>query len=116
MSKFIKGRDLSKGSCFPNDWTITSPPSYPEQPGRRISDRILASDDSVEVHVHVGFAMMMYREPIGAAIEGSIDEYIARESERFRRRSVASAHVLVHTTTGRPYFTLAASTGVGLLF
>jgi hypothetical protein len=66
--------------------------------------------------VHVGFAMMMYREPIGAAIEGSIDEYIARESERFRRRSVASAHVLVHTTTGRPYFTLAASTGVGLLF
>jgi hypothetical protein len=42
-----------------------------------ISDRIPASDDSVEVHVHVGFATTMYREPIRAAIEGSIDEYIA---------------------------------------
>jgi hypothetical protein len=42
-----------------------------------ISDRILVSDDSVEVHVHVGFAMMMYREPVRASIEGSIDEYIA---------------------------------------
>ena len=44
--------------------------------GKGVSGRILVSDDSVEVHVHVGFAMMMFREPIRAAIEGSIDEYI----------------------------------------
>ena len=37
----------------------------------------VVSDDSVEVHVHVGFAMMMLREPIRSAIESSIDEYIA---------------------------------------
>ena len=44
--------------------------------GKGVSGRILVSDDSVEVHVHIGFAMMMFREPIRAAIEGSIDEYI----------------------------------------
>ena len=44
--------------------------------GKGVSGRILVSDDSVEVHVHVGFAMMMLREPIRAAIEGSIDHYI----------------------------------------
>ena len=44
--------------------------------GKGVSGRILVSDDSVEVHVHVGFAMMMFREPIRSAIEGSIDEYI----------------------------------------
>ena len=32
---------------------------------------------ALEVHVHVGLAMMMFREPIRSAIEGSIDEYIA---------------------------------------
>ena len=45
--------------------------------GKGVSGRILVSDDSVEVHVHVGFAMMMLREPIRSAIESSIDEYIA---------------------------------------
>ena len=45
--------------------------------GTGVSGRILVSDDSVEVHVHVGLAMMMFREPIRSAIEGSIDEYIA---------------------------------------
>ena len=45
--------------------------------GKGVSGRILVSDDSVEVHVHVGFAMMLMREPIRSAIEGSIDEYIA---------------------------------------
>ena len=45
--------------------------------GKGVSGRILVSDDSVEVHVHVGLAMMMFREPIRSAIEGSIDEYIA---------------------------------------
>ena len=45
--------------------------------GKGVSGRILVSDDSVEVHVHVGLAMMMLREPIRSAIESSIDEYIA---------------------------------------
>ena len=45
--------------------------------GKGVSGRILVYDDSVEVHVHVGLAMMMFREPIRSAIEGSIDEYIA---------------------------------------
>jgi putative polyhydroxyalkanoate system protein len=45
--------------------------------GQGISGRILVFEDSVEVHVHVGLAMLMLREPIRAAIEGSIDEYIA---------------------------------------
>ena len=44
--------------------------------GKGVSGRILVFDDSVEVHVHVGLAMMMLREPIRSAIEGSIDEYI----------------------------------------
>ena len=44
--------------------------------GKGVSGRILVSDDSVEVHVHVGLAMLMFREPIRQAIEGSIDEYI----------------------------------------
>lgn len=45
--------------------------------GKGVSGRILVSDHNVEVHVHVGFAMMLMREPIRAAIESSIDEYIA---------------------------------------
>ena len=45
--------------------------------GKGVSGRILVSDDSVEVRVHVGLAMMMLREPIRSAIESSIDEYIA---------------------------------------
>lgn len=45
--------------------------------GKGVSGRILVYEDSVEVHVHVGLAMMMFREPIRSAIEGSIDEYIA---------------------------------------
>ena len=44
--------------------------------GQGVSGRILVSDDSVEVHVHVGLAMMMLREPIRSAIENSIDHYI----------------------------------------
>ena len=44
--------------------------------GKGISGRILVSDYSVEVHVHVGLAMMMLREPIRPAIENSIDHYI----------------------------------------
>ena len=44
--------------------------------GKGVSGRILVYEDSVEVHVHVGLAMMMFREPIRSAIEGSIDEYI----------------------------------------
>jgi hypothetical protein len=44
--------------------------------GKGVSGRILVFEDSVEVHVHVGFTMMMLREPIRAAIERSIDEYI----------------------------------------
>ena len=45
--------------------------------GKGVSGRILVADDSVEVRVHVGLAMMMFREPIRSAIESSIDEYIA---------------------------------------
>jgi putative polyhydroxyalkanoate system protein len=45
--------------------------------GKGVSGRILVFEDSVEVYVHVGLAMLMLREPIRAAIEGSIDEYIA---------------------------------------
>ena len=45
--------------------------------GHGVSGRILVFEDSVEVHVHVGLTMLMLREPIRAAIEGSIDEYIA---------------------------------------
>lgn len=45
--------------------------------GKGVSGRILVSDDRVEVHVHVGLAMMLLREPIRSAIEGSIDHYIA---------------------------------------
>ena len=45
--------------------------------GKGVSGRILVFEDSVEVHVHVGLTMMMFREPIRSAIEGSIDEYIA---------------------------------------
>jgi len=44
--------------------------------GKGISGRILVSDYSVDVHVHVGLAMMMLREPIRSAIENSIDHYI----------------------------------------
>ena len=44
--------------------------------GKGVSGRIVVSDDTVEVHVHVGFAMMMLREPIRSAIENSIDHYI----------------------------------------
>ncbi len=44
--------------------------------GKGVSGRILVFEDSVEVHVHVGLAMMMLREPIRAAIESSIDHYI----------------------------------------
>ena len=44
--------------------------------GRGVSGRILIFEGSVEVHVHVGLAMMMFREPIRSAIEGSIDHYI----------------------------------------
>ena len=45
--------------------------------GKGISNRIPLSNDSVEVHVSIGFAILMFREPIRAAIEGSIDEYVA---------------------------------------
>ena len=44
--------------------------------GKGVSGRILVFEDSVEVHVHVGLTMMMLREPIRSAIEGSIDHYI----------------------------------------
>ena len=44
--------------------------------GSGVSGRIVVEETSVEVHVHVGFTMMMFRESIRTAIEGSIDEYI----------------------------------------
>ena len=45
--------------------------------GRGVSGRILVSDTSVEIRVHLGLTMMMFRESIRAAIEGSIDDYIS---------------------------------------
>ncbi len=44
--------------------------------GRGVSGKILVSDSSVEIRVHLGLAMMMLRETIRSAIEGSIDDYI----------------------------------------
>jgi hypothetical protein len=44
--------------------------------GRGVSGKILVSDTSIEIRVHLGLAMMMLRETIRSAIEGSIDDYI----------------------------------------
>jgi len=45
--------------------------------GPGVTGRILVFEESVEVHVRVGMAMMLLREPIRAAIERSIDDYIS---------------------------------------
>ena len=45
--------------------------------GTGISARIAVMADSVEVHVRTGLAMMIFRDSIRSAIEGSIDEHIA---------------------------------------
>lgn len=44
--------------------------------GRGVSGRIIVEGDNVEVHVTLGLAMLMLREPIRASIEESIDHYI----------------------------------------
>jgi putative polyhydroxyalkanoate system protein len=44
--------------------------------GRGVSGRILVSDSSIEIRVHLGLSMLMFRESIRSAIEGSIDDYI----------------------------------------
>jgi len=44
--------------------------------GRGVSGRIVVEADSVEVHVTLGLAMLMLREPIRSSIEESIDHYI----------------------------------------
>jgi putative polyhydroxyalkanoate system protein len=44
--------------------------------GRGVSGKILVSDTSVEIRVHLGLAMIMFRESIRSAIEESIDDYI----------------------------------------
>ena len=44
--------------------------------GRGVSGKILVSETSIEIRVHLGLAMMMFRESIRSAIEGSIDDYI----------------------------------------
>ena len=44
--------------------------------GRGVSGRIVVEAESVEVHVTLGLAMLMLREPIRASIEESIDHYI----------------------------------------
>ena len=44
--------------------------------GNGVSGRILVEETSAEVHVQVGLAMIMFRESIRSAIEGSIDQYI----------------------------------------
>jgi putative polyhydroxyalkanoate system protein len=44
--------------------------------GVGVHGHILVEDRSVEVHVRLGLAMLMMREPIRSAIEESIDHYI----------------------------------------
>ena len=44
--------------------------------GRGVSGRILVTETSVEIRVHLGLTMIMFRESIRSAIEGSIDDYI----------------------------------------
>lgn len=44
--------------------------------GRGVSGRIVVEADNVEVHVKLGLAMLMLREPIRVSIEESIDHYI----------------------------------------
>lgn len=44
--------------------------------GRGVDGNIEISDDSVEVHVKLGFALMMLQGAIRHAIENSIDEHI----------------------------------------
>ena len=47
-----------------------------EVSGAGVSGRIVVEEARVEVHVTTGLAMMMFRESIRSAIEGSIDKYI----------------------------------------
>ena len=44
--------------------------------GSGVTGRIIVEETSVEVHVTVGLTMIMFRESIRTAIEGSIDDYI----------------------------------------
>jgi len=44
--------------------------------GIGVNGRIIVDAQSVEVHVRLGIAMSMMREPIRSAIEESIDHYI----------------------------------------
>ncbi len=44
--------------------------------GRGVSGKILVSDSSIEIRVHLGLTMIMFREGIRSAIEESIDDYI----------------------------------------
>jgi len=45
--------------------------------GQGVTGHIEVAEEVVEITVRMGFAMMIFREPIRSAIEGSIDEYIA---------------------------------------
>ena len=44
--------------------------------GRGVDGNIAVTDDSVEVHVKLGFGLMMLQGAIRQAIEGSIDEFL----------------------------------------
>ena len=44
--------------------------------GSGVTGRIVVEEQSVEIHVQMGFAMIMFRETIRSAIEESIDDYI----------------------------------------
>ena len=65
-------RRLEAAGCLTSEWEGDHLCVH----GKGVSGRILVFEDSVEVHVHVGLTMMMFREPIRSAIEGSIDHYI----------------------------------------
>lgn len=45
--------------------------------GTGVNGRVVVAEQSVEVHVETGFAMILFRETIKTAIEDSIDDYIA---------------------------------------
>lgn len=44
--------------------------------GRGVSGKILVSDSSIEIRVHLGLTMLVFRESIRSAIEESIDDYV----------------------------------------
>jgi putative polyhydroxyalkanoate system protein len=45
--------------------------------GRGVTGQIFVSDTSVEIRVHLGLTMIMFRDSVRSAIEESIDDFIS---------------------------------------